>query len=261
MEQKTSNNYLKLLPYFGSVIIFFGVLRLICYYDYFGVNIVRFLQFSEIITSFFDTLYILIFLIIFSLIQNFLLENKNEVVQRNTLKNEILNEPKFLVRFKLYFALHGTIWFQMFGLLIIYSIISIFRGFNVYDVLKAFGLFASFFLCAVVMSELEAKHHRLDSTQHERTFYTTIGLFVIFMAILIGMSYDEASQVAKQKKYFGTSVKFNNDSTFVSDSMNYYIGNTQNYLFIHHQNENSTEVLPMAEIKRILFIRRKVNAK
>jgi hypothetical protein len=54
-ENKTVD-FLKYLPIVAPLLIFFGVARLSFYYGFFNVDIIHFLDFSEIITQFFDVL-------------------------------------------------------------------------------------------------------------------------------------------------------------------------------------------------------------
>ena len=47
-------NLASLIPYAGTYIVFLGVVRLITYYESFGIQILGFLEISEVITSFLD---------------------------------------------------------------------------------------------------------------------------------------------------------------------------------------------------------------
>ena len=78
MEEKKESALIRYLPFLGSFIIFLGMTRLIFYYSDFGIKIVSFLEFSEIVTSFFDILIIVVIISLFSVVQDFLIKSKSE---------------------------------------------------------------------------------------------------------------------------------------------------------------------------------------
>ncbi len=74
-DPKSNNNdYSKLLVIAGPILVLFGVTKLIFFYLFFNIEIIKFLDFSEIITSFFNVVVLGIFflLVLVSLFSPFL---------------------------------------------------------------------------------------------------------------------------------------------------------------------------------------------
>lgn len=61
----------------------------------------------------------------------------------------------------------------------------------------------------------------------------------------------QAKKNRKDKSTYGVSITFDDDKILVSDSSNYFIGKTQNYIFIYHEKENKTDIIPMTRVKQI----------
>ena len=94
-----SNNFSVLIPYLGSFIIFLGVIRLMFYYYSFNVRILNFLEFTEILTSFFDILLLVIITIIVAMINHFVIQDVRENERRNRLNAQLMEESSFRKRF------------------------------------------------------------------------------------------------------------------------------------------------------------------
>lgn len=103
----------------------------------------------------------------------------------------------------------------------------------------------------IIDVEIERKHLQFNSSLARRR-WIKLNLYslVIIFAIVFYSSY-QAGNIRKDKTTFGVSILLDNDQLIVSDSLNYYVGKTQNYVFIHHQKLNTTDVIPMERIKQI----------
>ena len=66
--------------------------------------------------------------------------------------------------------------------------------------------------------------------------------------------------IKESKKYLGTSFKIENN-IIISDSTNYYIGKTKNYIFYYQEENKSTKVYPIKDIKEIEIIKYKATSK
>src|SRR5687767_506597 len=107
------------LPYAGSFIIFLGIIRLMAYYSAFGVPIISYLEFSEILTSFLDILTEIGLLLLLGVMQGFTTANKKDAAQRTEHESQLMEEPNFFQRLRHYLAMNK--WLISFG--IAYSII------------------------------------------------------------------------------------------------------------------------------------------
>ena len=75
---------------------------------------------------------------------------------------------------------------------------------------------------------------------------------IVITVLLIFTTYSEIYSVKYGKKYFRTTFVVGNVK-YVSDSSQYYIGKTNNYLFYFYEKEKRTVVFPMSDIKEIEY--------
>lgn len=67
----------------------------------------------------------------------------------------------------------------------------------------------------------------------------------------------QAKRIKIDKSTYGYYIILDNNQKVISDSISYYIGKTQNYVFIHHQNLKTTDVFPISRIKQISVLIKK----
>lgn len=254
-KESTNSNEIKInqyLTYVGPFIIFLGMARLMTFYNSFGISITSYLEFSEIITSFFDIILLVALLFAYSSIQNFLMSNKEEIEKANTKRQEILNEKNYFKIWWLYIKYLKVL--LVFGFLtIIGCVISHYRfnyvtTWTIFLVSVAFGLLIFFI---VIGAEIERKHLHFNSTiPRKRFIYFTLYTLALTFCVIYYSSY-QARSIKIDKTTIGVTITLDNDRIIVSDSTNYYIGKTQNYLFFYHEKEKTTDVYPMSRIKQM----------
>lgn len=256
-DKKTDQQPIRLsnyLPYVGSFIIFLGVARLIFFYSAFGISIVGFLDFSEIITSFLDIIVISVFLFATSILQGFILRDQETQDEKDELRKKILEEDNLLKRFWLHIKICKELLFGGFVLTLIYFI---WHFFNKDVTLKSVAWTCCFFLIAfglvIFMTEISRIHHKSNSTIHYRQFISFLFLTVLFIGIVIYYAHTQADNIKEKKSTFGVTIILDNNQTIISDSTNYYIGKTVNYVFIYHEKTSTTDVFPMNRVKQITF--------
>ena len=77
----------------------------------------------------------------------------------------------------------------------------------------------------------------------------------VFLNMWVQSAYGEALEVNNNKKYYGVEFQLE-DQTIISDSTNYFIGKTKNYLFYYKEKEKQSFAYPMNRIKMISFKRK-----
>lgn len=244
------------LPYVGSFIIFLGVTRLICFYSAFGISIVNFLDFSEIITSFLDIIVISVFIFATSILQAFILRDKETQDDKDGIRKKILEEEHLFKRLWLHIKLRYEF---LIGGLVLTSIYFIWHFFNkditiesiVWDVV----FFLVCFVLLVILTEISRIHHKSNSSNHYRRFIAFLFYTTLFSGLVIYYAYTQVDNIKKNKSTFGVTITLDNEQTMVSDSSNYYIGKTVNYLFIYHEKDNTADVIPMNRVKQITYKR------
>jgi hypothetical protein len=254
MNEKSESIIISYLPFLGSLVIFLGMARLIFYYSSFGIKIVTFLEFSEILTSFFDILIVAVVMILLAFIQDFLVMNKIDREEKAEAQQQIFDESNFWKRLLKYFKYHDTYFYSSLTLFMVYWGWSFFNNIITYETLLLIPLmYLGVMTFLILFTEIDIKHRKLNSSKSVRRLYNILMLSLFILISLVVMTRQEVANVKDNKSFFGTTIRFNTDSTFISDSSNYYIGKTQSYLFIYHERIKSVDVIPIREVKQITF--------
>lgn len=258
MDSKNTNNSTnelsisQYLTYVGPFLIFLGMTRLITFYNSFGVSITSYLDISEVLTSFFDILLLVVIFFAYTSVQNFLASGKDDADKANKKRQAILEEESFLK-----VCLH---YLSYFSSLIIYGLIVIsgcvvacfcFNWITTFTVFIWTGVFVFLLIFLIVQVEMERKHIQFQSSLNKRRFIFFVLYFLVFTYCVILYSSYQAGQIRKDKSTYGVTITLDNDQIIVSDSSNYFIGKTQNYVFIYHEKEKKTDILPMTRVKQI----------
>jgi hypothetical protein len=93
-----TNRLKQLIPYTSAFLIFLGILKLTIYYGAFNIQINHFLEFTEIITAFFNDLIGIGVLFLFITLFDFLFTTKSEIDERSGMHNLYVNENSFFKR-------------------------------------------------------------------------------------------------------------------------------------------------------------------
>lgn len=237
---------LKFSPLFIALINLFSVTKLIIFYDHFNINIIDFLEFSEILTAFLDDIATVIFVtiwIVFTVFQYSFIQSQVEILTSRKggrkrliifviiltilsiiiiylIIKSVTNYPYFLNRLKYSFHLLGIVLFY---------------------------ILIERFLVRISLISTGTKNKRLVQSCVRYVF----SIFVIF-AIVYTLSKREYLDVFSNKKFINVSFKL--DSKLIqSDSTHYYIGKSNKYLFYYDQKKDRTTVYPMNRIKEITF--------
>lgn len=255
MEENTSNkrtliqNLIPTIPIIGSFLIFLGVLRLVIFYAHFGIEIVNFLEFTEILTSFLDILAITILVMILSIIQSLFLEDKKTQEKKDKLRDQIFKERSFLKRLLKYCKLSMDFF--------IISIILTILNFIVYYYQEK-NLEALFYLPLIILSlptllllfyEFEIKIRKQSETGKKN--YRLIYFGSLISLATIGQGKYQAHNIEHGGAHIGYQVILEDDTKLVSDHQNYYVGKTNGYLFFYHEIERKTDIIPITRVKEI----------
>jgi len=254
MEINPTNKIDRYYKYIGPFIIFLGIIRLITFYNYFGIAIIDYLNFSEIITSFLDIIVFIVLYFVYIYIQNYLTSNKSELDIIINKRQKIIEEKKLWKVILLYLNYLKKILILELIIIISFGILHFFFkeiANLVVAVVSIFLITSTIFL--IISVEIERKHYHLNSTEIRKQFISIALISLYLILFIMGYSFYQAYSVKNMKSTCGVTIMFDNNEIFVSDSTNYYIGKTQNYIFIHHQEKNTTDVFPMTRIKQMIF--------
>jgi len=255
--ESDKSQFSKYLPYLGSFIIFLGVERLIVFYQAFNINIIHFLEFSEIVTSFLDILTFIILVVALSILQVFFFQDNpdsKENKEKADLRAKLFEENNFWKRIKLYWKLFGSVLLGgLVGVLLIQFIFSFKHPANLWSYLSSAILYFAIFLIAILIVESEVKHRKVKSNMGTIIFIRLVFFFIFITGFLISITRDEINSIKDSKKYRKVIVTLNDGIRMMSDSNNYYIGKTQNFIFFYHEKSKTTNVYPMTRVTEIEF--------
>lgn len=241
----------KLLPYSTAALIFLGTSKLLFYYSQFGVNIITFLDFGEIITSFLDVLISFVFVLSYSWMQ-FIDRNKKTEKETENLTQED-EKGKVKINSKTLSSIVFVVLFLLQIAILIYTIHDWFtrnwRSFIIFSTVAGFTLLFLYLLRSIAK--------KFESPLYKQLFRLSAALLISEM-LIICLAFSDYSDVMFNHKYLGTRILFDtklsdssNSNLFTSDSSKFYIGNTSRYIFIHDKKFNFTEIIPMSKVIKI----------
>lgn len=113
------------------------------------------------------------------------------------------------------------------------------------------GCVVAIFINSFYIAELELKR-KYKSLHTKKPWFIDIILYCVLFTLFIGyLSYHKAKMVRQNKVTFGVTIILDDNSQLFSDSSNYYIGKTDNYVFFYHEKTRSTDIFPVSRIKQL----------
>lgn len=246
---------LQLLPYLGPFIILLGVIRLMCFYNAFGISVIDFLDFSEIVTSFLDITAFIIFVLLYAVVQGVLFNNPEQEKSLNSQFELLLEEKRTVKLITLYFRyLSSLLIFLLFIDVILVICNLYFHSVSSYELLITNYIFLALIFFIIVIVEIERKHKIKNSTLNNRRFIYLVLRVMVLLVIVANIATYQVHGIKVNKSHLGITVYLDDNSVLKSDSNNYYIGNTKNYLFYYHEKTKTSDVYPINKIKQLTFI-------
>ncbi len=262
-EAKNKLNYLGLTSYIGGGLIFLGFVRLMLYYASFGINIINFLDFSEIITTFLDLAVVIVFVGIGMIIQT-IWNNESGEIQGTLKKNydklqKLRNIENRILRIigRLKICLVSFLHCMVPGFLLLIGLVLSGLIHNHHHFLQYIGkLLVYLIIWAIIFISSTFRGHARNSKNIKQLQLLLYGVILFFVVSTLSLA--EVNEVRKHKKMNNVSFVLKNDSLvkdtlIISNDNNYYIGNTQKYLFFYHQSNKRTEVIPMDQVENLIF--------
>lgn len=244
------------IPYISSVIVFLGVIRLMTFYNHFGISILTYLEFSEILTSFLDVLSISFCFLFIAFMYNFLsidLKSADE----ESVRSSLVKETDIVRIVSGYFRLMAM-QLLIVGCFVILSVLLHFfyRPFtdSQIEIIVSFFVFVFAFNIAVV--EMERVYIKRQISKQYKQIVSLTSLAFVFVMIVMFVAYHEANRIKLDYANNGTTIEFTNGKVLRSDKSNYFIGKTHQYVFVYHGKTLSTEVISMDYVKSLSFKKR-----
>ena len=253
---KQVKEFISLLPFITLTVIIVGLLKLILFYYFFNIPIQKFLDPSEALLIFTDDLFILLILV--AVPHGFHFMATNVKAQVKEAKYEQMSNEDKAASLQSDLVSLGRTTRKLKRVLNIFSIAMVLIGCallfipNTSKSSKATGI--GFLVYATVLyfdmrwTMMLRAHDMLEKMSNILFFFPVI---VSLLWIVFYRSIADAENV-NNGKYIGTRIT-TADSTYISDSLHFYVGRTNNFTFIYNKADSSTAVLPNSEIKKFVL--------
>lgn len=256
-EEQSINRYFGLVvPY----IIFLGMIRLMFYYSHFGVSIVSYLDISEVITSFFDVLMLIVSTFVIITFNRFIAHDKKKGGEMSKLKSSLLKEEDQWKIVKLYFKYLKT---RLLLLLIFVSLFLICHLFlnlvTFWEVIFLASFMVVVLLYVIITIEIERKHLINGSSPGQRRYIGLIFYSLILIISVMLFSKYQINEVEFHHSTKGTTIILKSGEEIVSKKQKLFIGKTNNYVFFFDKKTKTTDIFPMSEIKMLKIKKRKIH--
>jgi len=231
--------------YFPAYLIFLGSLKLIVFYKSFNIKIVEYIDFTEVLISFFDSVifYTSIFILPMLLFWGFWGKSVGNA-NAETFGRKV--QIKFYQRIKNDFTRNkfGFI-FGTFG-----TIFLIFWGKWDENKIASFIIFPGMYLFIFTLRELEIAYKQQYDYSIPPTYFNTFLLLFMMTSYIISDTLKDATSIKHGYKYYGTEVQFDNE-TIKSDSIVTYVGQTRNYIFFYNLHKKESIIYPKSKLIKI----------
>lgn len=259
MKKVTSKNVLNqiseftfLLPFFTGYCILYGAINVISFYNQFGIEVIGYIDLSELLSYFIKDIYLMIaqfFMLIFVLMGAEWWATKKEklseidltLMEMNKLSLEDMDKMDEEEREKLMTKLK--------------SIISSTNKKQIGNIfVMVILLFVLAVLCFLVFLILGAKSVIIFSSAVIMwlAFDKNIKHYIVlsFLSVVLVLSYLNAvylAEIVKGGRNYGLNFSLNGE-VIKSDSMKYVIGRTNKYIFYYDSNAKSSKVYSIDKI-------------
>lgn len=258
---KTSDleRLVKIFPAIGAFLIFIGFLKLYLYYGYWEINIINYLDFSEIILSFLNDLSVLFFFMLIFFLQLtvgvttiILAERKiingksnvSEVILENeessTIKSVDTSKNESIIE-EVGNAVEKNIRWVLLGFLIattvLYLLFLVFT--NLVIMYIAFLVFVQFIILIVA----DFSKSKLSNGQIQTA------LAIIILVHTVSMSYYDIRKTETNPTKI--SLLINGNEKINSSNEYIFLGKTTNYFYFFDKVNNESWIYPSSEVKRI----------
>jgi hypothetical protein len=235
------NRTLKISTLVGPLLIFCGVLKLVFFYNSFNINILEFINFTEIITSFLDDLNIILLFGLIMMIQSLPILN---YTQR---KSKLAVEDFYSVLLQLIYPrrFRYAIFFLIVGLSLgILLVLGIFE-YNYPLIYIIVFCFIQFLFYSTMYLDEEGNVDESDSS---------IALNIILTIILsiVLLAKHDAQVVNSQQhettlKIDGKNIECSKESELI------YLGKTESFVFLYDKQKDQSRIVQAEHVDEYFF--------
>jgi hypothetical protein len=243
----------KYLKEISIIILMLGIIRQLVYYSVFGVPIKYFFSLSELWLVISDKLIFISPMILVILWgADILVEGKIQIpaLDRSLseedmaiIKEREIKESKIERKSKIGFRI----------ILLSFAAIALYYLISTHDYVSTISMSAVLGLLFVLFIVFDVSKY---STSPKVFFGFIICVSIFFIVFFSAIEV----RTVQRGKYRGTKI-ITADTTYISNDTSYFIGKTDQYLFIYNTKDTSTSMIPIESIKKIIFKTRKAISK
>lgn len=248
----------KVIQYGGPFIIFLGVTKLIVFYASFGVNVLPFLEFSEIITSFFDVILISVISFCISMLLQVFVASNNEISRSEIMHRYFRMRKMFFVRLIGYLYINYVLLVNfivysamLWGIYFLFDFLSI--QIVVISQIALLGLLVVLILFLEVKRVINNLRGFIYSIEIVR--YVFLGS-IVWLVVIFAAKFD-AEEIKSMNRTYGTIVIWKDSTKIISDSSYYFIGKTNGYLYFYNDTLEVADIFPIESMAKLTTARRK----
>lgn len=228
---KTLKDLVSISPLIGAFLIFLGMLKLIIYYSFFGVHIVQYIQFSEILSSFLEDLNIILVLfafLIFHGILGFKLIGTNKSDTHYLRNLSKATKSKFaLYYYPIAFIISCVLYIKYPCLFWVY--------------------FTTILLFSILIVLFRRYFNRIKINENWSIIYILSSMIVVFT---INLAINDILKAKQNNQKVELQLK---DECITLNANERFIGKTNEFLFISNTADKSITIVSSSEIKSIKF--------
>ena len=239
---------LKILKYFPGFLIFLGSLKLIIFFNAFNIRIVEYLDFSEVLISFFDSV---IFYSAIVIIPAFIFLSfwGKAIGEHNTQTYNSLAQLTFKQRLSKSYG--EDKFFFICGLLYTVSIF-FFGNWNEHK-LALLLMFPGVYIIFFILQEIRIAYQKQYNYSIPITYFNVFVFLTLLTIYIIQDALNDVYEIKVKKKYLGSEIQMN-DQIIKSDSTVSYVGQTKNYIFFYNLKKNESIVYPKSQLRSIKLV-------
>lgn len=246
--------FINKIPQLSLLVIIISLIKTLLYYNNFNIPIKYFLGISELGLLVADDLLILVPIFVIFYIGYYKLDSIG--IQRSSTNNKTIIDknvsakPKYS---KLRRIISKSFDYLTYGILILVAVFMVILPIYIFFTTTSYPiklLTAAFIIVIGYFILFAFKHKELQNllTNEGASISLLLMLFIISFVLRISNEINEV----ENGRYTGTRI-VTKDSTYISDSNSFYIGQTSKYVFIFSKNDSFSTILPVEKIDKIIL--------
>lgn len=251
MENK-DQSLIKYWPLLGALLVAFGAEYLIFYYAVFNIPIMDFIEWGEIIQSFFSHIVVFIFLFLLGAFQVFIIQGKHEVEKERKVYTLEFSKQPFWKRLISYFRQYSVFFWITFGSLSVDFLSAHFKILESKSTwLDSIKYYVGAMVLVVILNEIRIKIDNHNYSNSQRFFFISV-LFLLasFISIAYFAEREAKSLIESEERYIAT-IETKSNTTIKSTRTNIYVGKTKSFIFFFDVPTKKATLYPADEIKQL----------